>query len=76
MPVMKVYSWKTLLITILFGGGAIICEFENIMAGVSVKLIPSQKWVSIVLVIVGLLYHLWESLLVQKHMKMERRKYF
>jgi len=30
---MKVYSWKTLLITILFGGGIIIYKFEDLMTG-------------------------------------------
>lgn len=139
MSTMKIYSWKTLLVTILIGGGLIIYEFKNIMAGemsaifpmifwgyvvikglwvsfteegfqidqrneeigktvmkklfgswafiaqwggiilivlpgIGSQIIPSQKWYYIF--ILGLVYQIIFSLLVAKHIKIERRKYF
>ena len=138
---MKIYSWKTLLATILIGGGMFIYELKNAIAGktsafffmmfwiyliikglwvsltwdgsemdrrkdtinkrvirqlfgswafiatygglllvilalLSIKLIPSQKWFSFFLFIGGLLYQIVIGILVRKHIKIEERKYF
>lgn len=138
---MKVYSWKTLLVTILVGGGVLIYKIKDIMAGemseilfmmfwgyliikglwvsfteegsqvdkrneainktvfnklfgkwafivqmggfilillagVIIKLIPSQKWLSFFLFMGGLVYYIVIGILVRKPMKEERRKYF
>lgn len=42
----------------------------------SVKPIPSQKWLSNFVFIVGLVYHIVGAILVRKHMKVEEKKYF
>ncbi|MEL7564923.1 MAG: hypothetical protein AAGU27_08565 [Dehalobacterium sp.] len=135
---MKVYSWKTLLVTILAGGETIIWKFEDVMAGevsavifmiflgylilkglwvsftkegfeedkqreestkrayrklfgpcaliapwghfilillsvVSVQFLPSQPWLSILLIIGSLVYVIVCGGLVRKHMRLEEK---
>lgn len=135
---MKVYSWKTLLVTILAGGGTIIWKFEDVMAGevsavifmiflgnlilkglwvsftkegfeedkqreestkrayrklfgswaliapwghfilillsgASVQFLPSQPWLSILLIIGSLVYVIVCGGLVRKHMRLEEK---
>lgn len=133
---MKVYSWKTLIVTILIGGVIIIWRFEDVMAGelpafihmlmlgylilngfwvsftkkgseeskrkiasskriyrklfgplafiapwgylilivfaaLSIQLIPSQKWLSVLLIIGSLVCFIVCNILVLKHLKIE-----
>lgn len=138
---LKVYSWKTLLITLVLGGGAIIYYIKKLMAGdgwailyiifltylflrgmwasltedgfeddnvnknisetvykrlfgkwwliapwgglilislalLSLVLFPSQIWISIILFIIGAIYHVAGAIIVSKHVKRERRNRF
>lgn len=52
-------------------GGLILIVFASILS----KILPSQKWIAILLFIIGILYHIAVSILVSKHIKAERRKY-
>lgn len=137
---MKVYSWKTLIATILIAGGAIIYQVKDLMegekfsyftiifwiylfikglwvsftedgfdhdklnesisnkvltnlfgrwtfiaswggiilivfGGISIKFIPSQKWIGILLFIIGLIYNIIAGIIVRKHIKIEKRKH-
>lgn len=47
-----------------------------ILAGIIFKIMPSQKWLYILLLILGLVYQFRVHLLIKKHIKQERRKYF
>lgn len=138
---MKVYSWKTLFVTIFVGGALIIYEAKNIMEGEMISLLflmfwvylfikglwvsftregfetderdgeisktvtkelfgkwsfigpwagivliilggvicllmPSKKWICILLFILGLVYQIRVNLLLRRRFKIERRKYF
>ncbi len=45
---MKIYSWKTLIVTILIGGGAaIVYQVKNIMAGDSLSYFYLIVWIYI-----------------------------
>ena len=47
--IMKVYSWETLIVTILVGGAVIIYQVKNIMAGDSLSYFYLIFWICIII---------------------------
>lgn len=69
---------KTL--TKLFGPWKFLAPYLGvilvILAGIGLEFLPSLKWIFLLLLILGVIYQIWVTNLIGKHIKLEERRYF
>lgn len=85
---MKVYSWKTLLATILLGGGLAYALYsvyhgatvQNVtcvlilfgMAAVFSRALPGQIWVCLCFIIAAFVYAIWLGAVVNREIERDK----